>query len=106
MTATIPPITVPGDKSIAHRALLVAALAHGPRGCATSRPVSTYARRSARYARSASTIAADGDALVVTGSGGELSAPDGPIDCGNSGTTIRLLAGVLATRRVDGNARR
>lgn len=108
MTATIPPITVPGDKSIAHRVLLLAALAQG-----TSRlrnvPAGLDVRSTQRALRALGVaIAEDGDALVVTGSGGALSAPDAPIDCGNSGTTIRLLAGVLATRALtvtlDGDA--
>ncbi|MDB5072811.1 MAG: 3-phosphoshikimate 1-carboxyvinyltransferase [Candidatus Eremiobacteraeota bacterium] len=108
MTATIPPITVPGDKSIAHRALILAALARG-----TSRlrnvPAGLDVRSTQRALRAlGASIAEDGDAMVVTGTGGALATPGEPIDCGNSGTTIRLLAGVLATRPVtvtlDGDA--
>jgi 3-phosphoshikimate 1-carboxyvinyltransferase len=100
MTSTIPPITVPGDKSIAHRALILAALAHG-----TSRlrnvPAGLDVRSTQRALRALGVVLSDVDGtLVVHGSGGVLIAPDEPIDCGNSGTTIRLLAGVLATRRL------
>ena len=108
MTATTPPITVPGDKSIAHRALILAALA---RGASRLRNVPAGLDvRSTQRALRALGIAMDNedDVLVVTGSGGALAAPDAPIDCGNSGTTIRLLAGVLATRgltvTLDGDA--
>jgi 3-phosphoshikimate 1-carboxyvinyltransferase len=98
MTATTPPITVPGDKSIAHRALMLAALARG-----TSRlrnvPAGLDVLSTQRALRALGvTIAREGDEVVVSGSGGALVAPDSPIDCGNSGTTIRLLAGLLATR--------
>jgi 3-phosphoshikimate 1-carboxyvinyltransferase len=106
MTATTPPITVPGDKSIAHRALILAALAQGdsrlrnvPAGLdvrSTQRALRALGISVLRQAQDDNSGA--GDDIVVRGSGGALVAPDAPIDCGNSGTTIRLLAGVLATR--------
>jgi len=108
MTATIPPLTVPGDKSIAHRALILAALA-----CGESRlrnvPAGLDVRSTQRALRALGVaMREDGDALVVTGSGGALVAPREPIDCGNSGTSIRLLTGALATRALtatlDGDA--
>jgi 3-phosphoshikimate 1-carboxyvinyltransferase len=100
MTATIPPITVPGDKSIAHRVLLLAALARGESRLRNV-PAGLDVRSTQRALRALGVeIRTDGDALVVTGGGGTLVAPGEPIDCGNSGTTIRLLAGVLATRSV------
>jgi 3-phosphoshikimate 1-carboxyvinyltransferase len=43
-------------------------------------------------------IEADGSTLRVEGCGGSFIAPPNPIDCGNSGTTMRLVAGILATR--------
>ena len=108
MTATTPPLTVPGDKSIAHRSLILAALA---RGESRLRNVSAGLDvRSTQGALRALGIAIreDGDAVCVTGSGGALVAPDAPLDCGNSGTSIRLLTGMLATRALtvslDGDA--
>jgi 3-phosphoshikimate 1-carboxyvinyltransferase len=108
MTATIPPITVPGDKSIAHRALILAALARGESRL-RNLPAGLDVRSTQRALRALGVaMREEGGAVVVTGSGGELVAPPEPIDCGNSGTTIRLLAGVLATRAIvvtlDGDA--
>jgi 3-phosphoshikimate 1-carboxyvinyltransferase len=108
MTATIPPITVPGDKSIAHRALILAALAHGASRLRNV-PAGLDVRSTQRALRALGVaIGEDGDAIVVGGTGGALIGPAEAIDCGNSGTTIRLLAGVLATRALtvtlDGDA--
>jgi 3-phosphoshikimate 1-carboxyvinyltransferase len=108
MTATTPPATVPGDKSIAHRALILAALARGESRLRNV-PAGLDVRSTQRALCALGVaIRADGDALVVTGSGGALVAPGESIDCGNSGTTIRLLTGVLATRALtvtlDGDA--
>jgi 3-phosphoshikimate 1-carboxyvinyltransferase len=98
MTATPAPTTVPGDKSIAHRALLLAALARGDSRLRNV-PAGLDVRSTQRALRALGVrIDEDGEALIVRGSGGALVAPAAPIDCGNSGTTIRLLAGVLATR--------
>lgn len=107
MTATLP-LTVPGDKSIAHRALILAALARGESRLRNV-PAGLDVRSTQRALRAlGAVIRTDGDALVVTGLGGALVAPGGPLDCGNSGTTIRLLTGLLATRpltvTLDGDA--
>jgi 3-phosphoshikimate 1-carboxyvinyltransferase len=91
-------IAVPGDKSISHRALLLGAIGEGE----------TSVRGFGRSADTESTIAAiralgvavhedDVDAVRVAGAGLHgLRAPAGAIDCGNSGTTLRLVAGILA----------
>jgi 3-phosphoshikimate 1-carboxyvinyltransferase len=93
MTATIPPIKVPGDKSIAHRVLILAALAQGESRLRNV-PAGLDVRSTQRALRALGVaIAEEGDTIVVTGSGGALIAPRDAIDCGNSGTTIRLLAG-------------
>src|SRR5918911_2818321 len=91
-------IGVPGDKSISHRAVLIGALADGE----------TRVERWGRSGDTLSTLAAvralgvrvdelDEDTLVVHGAGLRgLRAPDRPIDCGNAGTLIRLLTGIVA----------
>jgi 3-phosphoshikimate 1-carboxyvinyltransferase len=108
MTATTPPSTVPGDKSIAHRALILAALAQGESRLRNV-PAGLDVRSTQRALRALGVaIREEGEALIVTGSGGALAAPDESIDCGNSGTSIRLLTGMLATRdltaTLDGDA--
>ncbi len=90
-------IDLPGDKSISHRAAMIAALADG----------NTRIDNFATSADCASTLECvkalgvdvqrDGNTVMIKGSGKNgLSQPDRPLDCGNSGTTMRLLAGVLA----------
>src|SRR5919206_1314541 len=87
-------ITVPGDKSIAHRAVILASLAEGDSrifnlsgGDDNSRTVRAFREMGVEIGR-------DGDALIIKGKGWEgLRAPQRPIDCGNSGTTMRLMAG-------------
>ena len=93
-------VAVPGDKSLAHRAALFAAIADGESAIANY-PDSgvTRAMRSALEALGVSSSLEDG-MLRVVGRGREALTPsgDGParIYCGNSGTTFRLLAGVIA----------
>jgi len=85
-------ITVPGDKSISHRALILAALAEGTsvvRGLADGDDVART-----RAALAAMGASFDGD--KITGGRGRLHEPDDVLDMGNSGTGIRLLAGVCA----------
>jgi 3-phosphoshikimate 1-carboxyvinyltransferase len=85
---------VPGDKSISHRVLLLAALAEGRstiRGLSDGADV--VGTRRAVEALGAATAEAAGTVVV---DGGALGQPDDPIDVGNSGTTIRLLAGLCA----------
>ncbi|MCI8425003.1 MAG: 3-phosphoshikimate 1-carboxyvinyltransferase [Adlercreutzia sp.] len=94
--------TVPGDKSISHRAVLFAAMAEGIShlsGVLDSEDVRASIR--AVEALGASVLLdrqADGTlAGTVTGWGQQGPAqPDAPIDCGNSGTTARLLMGIVA----------
>jgi len=102
-------ISVPGDKSIAHRAVIFGSLARGRSrifnlsgGDDNSRTVRAFRQMGVEIFR-------DGDALCVEGKGWEgLHAPADPIDCGNSGTSMRLLSGLLAGRpfysELDGDA--
>ncbi|HUQ39021.1 MAG TPA: 3-phosphoshikimate 1-carboxyvinyltransferase [Acidimicrobiales bacterium] len=85
-------IRVPGDKSISHRALLLAARAEGVsvvRGLSTGEDVAHTAA-----AIQAMGAGIDGDA--ITGGVARLHEPETVIDVGNSGTGIRLLAGFCA----------
>ncbi|NLM38813.1 MAG: 3-phosphoshikimate 1-carboxyvinyltransferase, partial [Firmicutes bacterium] len=92
-------IRVPGDKSITHRALILAALAEG-----TSEVFGPLRSDDCRSTvnclrRLGVQIAEFPDKTVVEGLGMTgLVSPEAPLDCGNSGTTMRLLAGVLAAQ--------
>jgi 3-phosphoshikimate 1-carboxyvinyltransferase len=100
-------LTVPGDKSISHRYALLAALARGRSritGLAPGQDVrSTLSCLKTLGAR----ISFAGEQLIEI-HGGALQPPDGDLDAGNSGTTMRLFAGVLAghpfTSRMTGDA--
>ena len=91
-------IAVPGDKSISHRAVLLGSIADGEtsvRGFGRSQD--TEATIGAVRALGATVHDDEVDALRIEGVGLRgLRDPGEPIDCGNSGTTIRLLAGILA----------
>ncbi len=93
-------VRVPGDKSMTHRALMLAALADGESRLAGlldgADPRSTAAALRTLGAP-VPDPPADGSPVTVAGVGLRgLRAPDGTIDCGNSGTTARLLMGILA----------
>ena len=93
-------VRVPGDKSITHRILLLAAMARGTShlgGALTS----LDARSTARVLRQLGaelTPLRPGSAVTVRGRG-RLFPPDSPLFCGNSGTTTRLLLGLLSAHR-------
>ena len=104
---------VPGDKSITHRALLLAAMAKG-RSHVGGALTSLDARSSARVLRQLGAEVSPlrpGSVVVIDGRG-RLRRPRTALDCGNSGTTTRLLLGLLAGHRFpatltgDGSLRR
>jgi len=92
-------VSLPGDKSISHRYAMLAAIAEGPSrlenystgadcastlGCVRSLGVKWERRDGAD------------NVIEVSGRGESLSAPSRPLDCGNSGSTIRMLSGIVA----------
>jgi 3-phosphoshikimate 1-carboxyvinyltransferase len=97
-SAVVGHIAVPGDKSISHRAVLIAAVADGDtRITGFGRSADTEAALAAVRALGAEVREDDVDVVMVRGVGLRgLEEPAEPIDCGNSGTLMRLLAGVLA----------
>lgn len=101
-------VHLPGDKSISHRAAIIAALASGGRtridNFATS---ADCASTLACLAQLGVGVSREGNVVLIEGSGGmagggarssfeRLRAPARPLDCGNSGSTMRMLAGALA----------
>jgi 3-phosphoshikimate 1-carboxyvinyltransferase len=94
-------IRVPGDKGMSHRALLFAALADGRSHVTGLAGGEDVARTRHALAQLGVTVAVDASgAVTIDGSGVDaLTEPGDVVDCGNSGTSIRLLAGLLAGRR-------
>ncbi len=96
-------IKVPGDKSISHRALMCAALAEG------STEISGFlsgedclATMAALKSMGVNIRQHSGDSVTVEGVGLHgLKAPSGALDMGNSGTGMRLMAGLLAAQSFD-----
>ncbi|MDP6614351.1 MAG: 3-phosphoshikimate 1-carboxyvinyltransferase [Candidatus Marinimicrobia bacterium] len=92
-------LKLPGDKSISHRALMFAALADGEsRISDLSTGTDVHSTRKCLEACGID-IRDDGDDAIVKGS--LFSNPAEPLDCGNSGTTIRLLLGLLAGQGIN-----
>jgi 3-phosphoshikimate 1-carboxyvinyltransferase len=92
---------VPGDKSISHRAVLIGAVAEGEtRVTGFGRSADTEASIAAVRALGVEIAEHDVDTLTVSGVGLHgLSEPAAPIDCGNAGTLMRLLAGIVSGQR-------
>lgn len=95
-------VSLPGDKSISHRYAMLASIADGPSrlenystgadcastlGCLRSVGVKWERKNGAE------------NVIEVQGSGLSLTAPSGALDCGNSGSTIRMLSGILAGQK-------
>ncbi|HEY1264369.1 MAG TPA: 3-phosphoshikimate 1-carboxyvinyltransferase [Terriglobales bacterium] len=89
-------VRLPGDKSISHRYAMLGAIAEGE----------TRLENYSAGADCASTLHClrglggqwerHGGSVVIQGRGPQLQAPSAPLDCGNSGSTIRMLSGILA----------
>src|SRR3954470_24369773 len=91
-------LRVPGDKSISHRYAILAALADGPSALSNYAPGADCRSTLACLGRLGVEITETRQgALTIAGRGlGRLGSPAGPLDAGNSGTTMRLMSGVLA----------
>jgi 3-phosphoshikimate 1-carboxyvinyltransferase len=102
-------ISVPGDKSIGHRAVIFASIANGKSRVFNLSGGEDNLRTVQAFSDMGVKIWSEGGSLCVQGDGWDaLSEPRGTIDCGNSGTAMRLLSGVLAGRpfasRLDGDS--
>jgi 3-phosphoshikimate 1-carboxyvinyltransferase len=97
-------VRVPGDKSMSHRALILAAQAKGRSYIGNASPAQDVTATAAALRACGIWVRdfpPDRYALDAAGVGVSLQTPDAPLDCGNSGTTMRLLAGVLAGTECD-----
>jgi len=96
-------LTIPGDKSVSHRAVMFAALADGVshidgflEGEDTRATAAIFSQMGVRIETPSPSQ------RIVHGVGVDgLQAPAGPLDCGNAGTGMRLLAGLLAAQPFD-----
>lgn len=92
-------ISVPGDKSISHRSVMFGALANGITKVENFLPGDDCLSTISCFRQLGVEIEQEGSRVVVFGKGFEgLSEPEGILDVGNSGTTIRLLMGILSGR--------
>jgi len=97
-------VRVPGDKSISHRALILGALAKGRTYIGNASPAADVLATAACLRACGAWIRdfpPDRYALDGAGVGYRLRSPAGVLDCANSGTTMRLLAGVIAGNDCD-----
>jgi 3-phosphoshikimate 1-carboxyvinyltransferase len=103
-------VRAPGDKSISHRALILAAMAEGPSRIRRILPSADVHATAAALRALGVDVPALSDDFVVQGRGVfALHAPESVLDCANSGTTTRLLAGLIAgldgvSARFEGDA--
>ncbi len=95
---------VPGDKSITHRALLIGAISDGEVAITgLGRSADTDSTIAALRTLGVELEDAGADLVRVRGAGLRgLRAPGAPINCGNAGTLVRLLAGILAGQQGQG----
>ncbi|MDT3415389.1 3-phosphoshikimate 1-carboxyvinyltransferase [Brevibacillus aydinogluensis] len=92
-------VRVPGDKSISHRAVMFGALAEGTTTIEGFLPGADCLSTIDCFRRMGVKIEQAGDRVTVYGKGWYgLEEPSQHLDVGNSGTTIRLMAGILATQ--------
>jgi 3-phosphoshikimate 1-carboxyvinyltransferase len=95
-------VSLPGDKSISHRYAMLAAIADGTSllenystGADCASTLGCLRSLGVKWERKADA----GNVIEVQGRGLSLSAPNQPLDCGNSGSTIRMLSGIVAGQK-------
>jgi 3-phosphoshikimate 1-carboxyvinyltransferase len=95
-------VRLPGDKSISHRAALIAALANGRSHISNFSTSRDCASTLACLVQLGVSIEREGNDIRVAGAGNRgLQASTEPLDCGNSASTMRMLAGMLVGQSFD-----
>lgn len=95
-------LRAPGDKSISHRSLILGGLARGETRISGLLESEDVLNTGKAMASLGAQVERTGEGQwIVQGRAGQLNAPDEPLDCGNSGTGVRLLMGVVAGAGVD-----
>jgi 3-phosphoshikimate 1-carboxyvinyltransferase len=92
-------LRLPGDKSISHRYALLGGLAHGTTRLGNfSTGADCASSLGCVEALGAKVKRGEGGSVEIEGVGGQFRATDTPLDCGNSGSTMRMLSGLLAAQ--------
>jgi len=92
-------LRLPGDKSISHRYGMLAAFAEGTSHFANFSTGADCASTLACMQSMGATVTRQDDgSIAITGVGGDLTPPGQPLDCGNSGSTMRMMSGLLAAQ--------
>jgi len=90
-------LRLPGDKSISHRYAMLGAFAEGvSRFTNFSTGADCASTLACMEALGAKVNRLGGDAVAITGVAGRVTPADHPLDCGNSGSTMRMISGLLA----------
>lgn len=93
-------VVVPGDKSISHRAIMLASLSSGTTKITNFLPSQDCLSTMACFQKMGISITRHGKTVEVIGNGLKgLKEPTSVLDCGNSGTTMRVLSGILAGQK-------
>src|SRR6476661_10552553 len=92
-------LRLPGDKSISHRYAMLSGIAEGSSrlenystGADCASTLACMRALGVKWSR----IEGPSNTIEVHGSAGSLAAPSAPLDCGNSGSTMRMLSGIVA----------
>jgi 3-phosphoshikimate 1-carboxyvinyltransferase len=90
-------LTLPGDKSISHRYAMLAGIAEGTTRLSNfSTGADPHSSLSCMEALGAKVVHQEDKTIEITGVAGSFIQPVAPLDCGNSGSTMRMLAGLIA----------
>src|SRR5271168_4099316 len=93
-------LTLPGDKSISHRYAMLAGIAKGTTHLSNfSTGADPHSSLACMQALGATVVHNPDRTIAITGVGGKFQQPTAPLDCGNSGSTMRMLAGLIAPHR-------
>jgi 3-phosphoshikimate 1-carboxyvinyltransferase len=89
-------LRLPGDKSISHRYAMLGAIAQGATKIGNFSTGADCASTLSCLKQLGVEVTREGNAIVIEGRGPNLTCPQAPLDCGNSGSTMRMLSGILA----------
>ena len=90
-------VTLPGDKSISHRYAMLAGIAEGTTHLSNfSTGADPHSSLACMQSLGATVVHNPDKTISITGTAGKFQQPAAPLDCGNSGSTMRMLAGLIA----------